>query len=70
MSIVVSAACGVSAGGHLAGGHVSKKALRPLFIAIILALAAYKMMRLCAEYEILSALSSAREQRMAPPLSR
>lgn len=40
--IVLSAACGALAGGYLASRRVPEKALRQLFIVIILVLAAYK----------------------------
>lgn len=41
--IVLSAACGALVGGHLASRRVPETALRLVFIAIILALAAYKV---------------------------
>lgn len=47
--IVLSAACGALAGGYLASRRVPEKALRLLFIFIILALATYKMVTLYAQ---------------------
>ena len=44
--IVLSAACGALAGGYLASRRVPEKALRQLFIVIILVLAAYKVLTL------------------------
>lgn len=44
--VVLSAACGALAGGYLASRHVPEKALRLLFIVIILTLAAYKLVML------------------------
>lgn len=44
--IVLSAACGALAGGYLASRRVPEKALRQLFIVIILVLAAYKVFTL------------------------
>lgn len=41
--VVLSAACGALAGGYLASRRVPEKALRQLFVVIILALAAYKI---------------------------
>ena len=46
--IVLSAACGALAGGYLASRRVPEKALRQIFVAIILALAAYKIAILSA----------------------
>jgi uncharacterized membrane protein YfcA len=68
--IVLSAACGALAGGYLASGRVPEKALRKLFIAIILTLAAYKVMTLWAQKEIVSAESDRREQTVSVPFLR
>ena len=68
--IVLSAACGALVGGYLASRHVPEKALRQLFIAIILALAAYKVMTLSAQHAITSAVSSERGQAVTTPFLR
>ena len=44
--VILSAACGALAGGFLASRRVPEQALRKLFVAIILVLAAYKLITL------------------------
>ena len=60
--IVLSAACGALAGGHLASRRVPEKVLRQIFVAIILALAAYKIAMLCAQDTIVPAATDGRGQ--------
>lgn len=68
--IVLSAACGALAGGYLASVRVPEKALRLLFIAIILTLAAYKVMALSAQQGIASVESGGREHAVTATFSR
>jgi uncharacterized membrane protein YfcA len=68
--VVLSAACGALAGGYLASRHVPEKTLRQLFIAIILALAAYKVVTLSAQHAIVPAVSDGSGQSVTAPFSR
>lgn len=68
--IVLSAACGALAGGYLASRRVPEKALRLLFVAIILALAAYKLLTLSAQGPVAAAVSHGRGQVVVTPQSR
>lgn len=68
--VVLSAACGALVGGYLASHHVPEKALRQLFIAIIITLAAYKVMTLSAQQAIVPAVSGGSGQSVTAPFSR
>jgi uncharacterized membrane protein YfcA len=68
--VVLSAACGALVGGYLASRHVPEKALRQLFIAIIITLAVYKVMTLSAQYAIVPAVSGWSGQSVTAPFSR
>lgn len=60
--IVLSAACGALAGGYLASRRVPEKALSRIFVVIILALAAYKVLTLSGQHAIVSAASNGGRQ--------
>jgi len=68
--IVLSAALGALAGGYMASRRIPEKALRLLFIAIILALGAYKLATLHGQHSAVSGASERRGQAIAVTMFR